>query len=260
MNLICQQSALSDLEHLANHHRHGVIVTGGPKLGKTYLARQYAKLLGVSDFYIINPILSDLRSVITACTTSGTSVVLCVENLDTGVVQAAYPLLKLIEDCPNYIYVVVTCNNLAGIPDTILSRCAVVTVNSPTSSDIEQYTTTKYDISTYEELKGTHIWKCIHSLGDIDAILGLSDDQKQYIANLSNISFKDSVSNIAWKLQHYEDKTDTPIILVLRYLYETLSGRHRAACLSCLNDLLDNRMSKNAIISRFVFELKYTEY
>ena len=259
MNLLCQQEALENIKLLAEHNQHGVLIVGGSGSGKTYVARQYAKLLGISDFYIINPVISDLRTMIDSCVTSGTPVVLCVENLDSGVVQAAYPLLKLIEDCPSYIYVVVTCNNLYSIPDTIPSRCALVTINPPTRSDIELYAKSK-NPTAFDFLHTHQVWRCVKGFSDADEVLKFTPEHLKYYNNLPNIvQAKDTVSNISWKLQHYDDNSETQLHIVLRYLLQILTGYHQKACVECLNDLADNRISKNAIISKLVFELKYVE-
>ena len=259
MNFICQTESIENLKLLAGHKQHGVLIVGDPGSGKTYLANQYAKYLGISDFYKINPVVADLKSVTDQCITAGTPIVLCIENLDAGVLQAAYPLLKVIEDCPSYIYIVVTCNNLYAIPDTIQSRCAVVTINPTTKSDIEQYAKSK-DITAYEFLKDKKVWKCIKGFGDTDIVLKFTLENLKYFDNLDNLNFtKNAVSNLSWQLQHYEDKTETPLPLVIRYLMQNVCPNYRKACLDCLNDLNENRISKNAILSKLVFELKYTE-
>ena len=259
MNFICQNEAIDSLKLLAEHHQHGVLIVGDSGSGKTYLANQYSKMLGISDFYKINPVIADLKSVTEQSLISGTPITLCIENLDAGVLQAAYPLLKIIEDCPSYIYMVVTCNNLYAIPDTIQSRCAVVTVNPATKSDIEQYAKSK-DTTAYEFLKDKQVWGCIKGFGDIDTVLKFTPEHLKYFESLEQIAWnKDSVSNISWKLQHYEDKTETPLPLVIRYLMQNVCPNYRKACIDCLNDLNENRISKNAIISRLVFELKYTK-
>lgn len=259
MNLVCQKEAISNLTTLAEHHQHGVLIVGNSGCGKTHIARHYANLLSISDFYIINPVIADLKAMIDQCAGSGNPVVLCIENLDEGVTQASYPLLKLIEDCPANLYVVVTCCNMYAIPDTIISRCAVVTINPPTQSDLGGYAQAQ-NITAYTALKDQPIWACVKSLTDADAVLKLTPEQLKYFNELPNLSgYKDSVSNIAWKLQHYEDRTDTPIVLVIRYLMGISSDHDKRACVECLNDLADNKVSKNAIISRLVFELKYTE-
>lgn len=258
MNFICQQEAISQLKSLAEHQQHGVLIVGDSGSGKTYLARQYAKFLGIADFYMINPAVSDLRGMIDTCIDSGTPVVICIENLDSGVLQASYPLLKLIEDCPKHIYVVVTCNNYYAIPDTIPSRCALVTVNPPTRSDIDQYAKSK-DEDTYDRLHENLIWSCVKGFKDADTVLGFNAEQLNYFKNLQRIlTFKDTVSNISWKLQHFEDRSETPLPLVLRYLMKLLGPGDQRVFIECLNDLAENRISKNAIVSKLVFELKYT--
>ena len=259
MNFICQTEALENLKILSDHHQHGVLIVGDSGSGKTYLANQYAKYLGIPDFYKINPIIADLKSVTEQCISFGSPVVLCIENLDSGVLQAAYPLLKVIEDCPSYIYIVVTCNNLYAIPDTIQSRCAVVTVNPATKSDIEQYAKSK-DPTAYEFLKDKKVWKCIKGFRDTDIVLKFTPEHLKYFEGLEKINWsRDTVSNLSWKLQHYEDKTETPLHLVIRYIMLNIGPNYRKACLDCLNDLALNRISKNAILSKLVFELKYTK-
>lgn len=261
MNLLCQQEALENIRLLSEHKQHGVLIVGDAGSGKTYVAKQYANLLGIKDFYIINPVMSDLKSMIDLCLGSENAVVLCIENLDHGVLQASYPLLKLIEDCPNHIYVVVTCCNYYSIPDTIPSRCALVTINPPTKSDLEQYILSQSDAETYTKLVGSRLWGCIRGLKDIDTILKFSNEELKYFDNLGNLlPFKDSISSISWKLQHYEDNSETPIVFVIRYLMGLLNTPHgKQSCIECLNDLAENRISQNAIISKFVMENKYCD-
>ena len=256
MNFKCQAEAVESLKRLAEHQQHGVIITGESGSGKTYLAKQYARMLAIPDFYIVNPVMSDMKSVISGCVENGTSVVICVENLDSGVVQVSYPLLKFIEDCPRYAYIVVTCTNLYAVPDTIASRCALVTINQPTPSDIMQYTQSKNpDAICYKH----KVWSCVRSFGDADTVLDFTPEQLQYFENLPGVvTAKGAVSNIAWKIQHYDDNTESPISIVIRYLLKELGSSNRQAYIDCLNDLAENRISKNAIISRLVFALKYT--
>lgn len=259
MNFTCQADAIANLKLLANHEQHGVLIVGNPGSGKTYLANQYAKMLGIPDFYKINPVIADLRSMIDTVISSGTSVVMCIENLDNGVIQAAAPLLKFIEDCPKNIYVVVTCNNYYAIPDTIHSRCALVNINPPIKSDISQYARTK-DPTAYEFIKDKRIWQCVKGFGDTDIVLKFTPEHLKYFENLERVAWnKDTVSNISWKLQHYEDKTETPLSLVIRYIMMYVRPNYSKSCIECLNDLAENRISKNAIVSKLVFELKYVQ-
>ena len=259
MDFQCQTEAINNLKLLAEHKQHGVLIVGDSGSGKTHLAKHYSKLLGIPDFYIINPVISDLRTMIDSCVTNGTQAVLCIENLDSGVIQSSYPLLKLIEDCPSYLYVVVTCNNYYAIPDTIPSRCALVSVNPPTKSDIEQYAKSK-DFDAYDFVSKNKVWSCVKGFNDADIALKFTVEQLKYFNNLpSVVNSKDSISNISWKLQHYDDNSETPTVFILRYLMNEFDGYVRRVCIDCLNDLADNRISKSAILSKLLFEIKYTK-
>ena len=152
MNFINQQEAIKTLEILANNRHHGVVISGTKGSGKSYLAKKYAEMLKIEDFYPVNPSMADVKAVITLCTEATNDIVLCIENLDSGVLQVSYPLLKFIEDCPKHIYVVVTCFNIRQIPDTILSRCALVSINNPVAEDIERYAKS-VDLNMYNTLK-----------------------------------------------------------------------------------------------------------
>ena len=259
MEFQCQKHSIDNLRNLQEADRHSIVVSGCRGCGKTHVVKEWAKMLGISDIAIVNPTVSELKSVIDTLTDSHAPAVMCIENLDEGVVQAAYPLLKFLEECPEYLYVAVTCTNIRNIPDTILSRCILVDIAMPTASDLEQFATS-INFENFHSIEHDKIWKCARSFKDVKTILELDANKLAYFESLSDItSFKDTVSNISWKLQHYSDNSEAPVLIVIRYLMQILPHSQMRPCLDCLDDLQYNRISTNAIISKLIFELKYTE-
>ena len=259
MNFQCQQSALVNLKQVCDADRHSIVISGCSGSGKTQLVKEWAKMLNISDVAVVNPSVNELRTVIDTLLDSHAPAVMCIENLDDGVVQAAYPLLKFLEECPEYLYVAVTCTNIRSIPETILSRCILIDVAMPTANDLEQFATS-INFENFHSIEQKKIWKCAKSFNDVKVILDLDANKLAYFESLSNIiQFKENVSGIAWKLQHYPDNSEAPITIVIRYLMQLLQPNQIRPCLECLDDLQANRISTNAIISKLIFELKYTE-
>jgi len=259
MDFQCQEHAIKNLQNVCEADRHSIIISGCGGCGKTQLVKEWAKMLNINDVAVVNPSVNELRTVIDTLLDNHAPAVMCIENLDEGVVQAAYPLLKFLEECPEYLYVAVTCTNIRSIPDTILSRCILIDVAMPTSADLEQFATS-INFENFHFIENKKIWKCAKSFNDVKLILELDSNKLAYFESLSDIlQFKDTVSNIAWKLQHYTDNSEAPVIIVIRYLMQLLKPNQIRPCLDCLNDLQFARISTNAIISKLIFELKYTE-
>lgn len=260
MNFTCQKSALFELAKLAERRRHSILIEGVEGSGKTYLAQQYAQMLDVPDVQIVEPNVQSIKSTIEACYRIDNEVVICIENLDTGVSAAAYSLLKFLEEPNPNIYIVVTCRNVNRVPDTIISRSVCIITSPPIDTDIVIYATNK-DNSKYTELRTRHIWSCIRTFKDVDTVMNMTPQQLEYFNSLSSMmEFKDTVSNMMWKLGHYPDNSETPIEIVIRYIVELSDNLHvRRAGIQCITDLSTSRIASHAVIAKFLFECKYCE-
>lgn len=244
---------------LASSDRHSVLIEGPGGSGKTYLVKQYARMVECEDMVVLEPTVAAIRDGVLQCYNLDSKCVLCIENLDTGVPAASYALLKLLEEPQSNIYVAVTCNSMMNVPDTIVSRSACVSTCPPIAHDIEEYASVR-DAVKYSTIHRDPIWRIVSSFKDVDVLYKLSDVQKSYIRNLFPIDFRDSVSNIAWRLMHYADNSLTPLDMVIRYIMcSTNNISTKAKCIDCLHDLKQARIGQHAVVSKFVFELKYSE-
>lgn len=260
MNFKCQQEAINQLKLLSDSDRHSILIEGAQGCGKSYLVKQYANMLNISDVQFVSPTVQSMKDSIDECLKASNKIVLGVENIDTGVLASAYTLLKFLEEPTENVYIVVTCRNLNRVPDTIISRSSVINVSPPINIDINLYAESK-NANKFFQLKGTKLWNCIKSFNDVDTIFKLSDSQINYILNLTNLlGFRDTVTNIVWKLSHYEDGSELPVILAIQYIISITNSNHvRQSGMECIKDLQFGRLGNQAVLSRFAFECKYCE-
>ena len=260
MEFICQKNQIEELKKLAQSDRHSVLIEGLFGTGKTYLAKQYAKMLNIDDFIIVSPKVNDIKETIDSCLQTDNRVLLCIENLDLGVPAASYALLKFLEEPLPYVYIVVTCRSLDSVPGTIPSRSTVVRTNPPTENDLELYAkNSKAD--RYIALQNNPLLKCVKTFTDMNTVLSLDVNQLKYFESLNELSkFTDSISSIVWKLGHYENNDPTPVELVIRYIMEICNTRHIEKCgIDCIRDLSLSRVAAHAVLAKFAFNCKYCE-
>ena len=260
MILECQANSLEELNKLAESKKHSILIEGFEGTGKTYLAMRYAEMLKVTDFQVIEPKVSEIKESIDSFVNLSNDVVVCIENLDTGMLGASYTLLKFLEEPKSNIYIVVTCRNIKQIPDTIISRCVTVPVGHPTEDDLKIYSC-NIDPGRYNDLKDLGIWPCITTFVDLDKCHKLTLDQLNYFKEIDQmLKFNKPVSDMSWKIGHFKDNSETPINIIIRYIMKKINTPyiHRIG-IECLDDLTNSRIASHAVLSKFLFDAKYCE-
>lgn len=256
MNFKSQASAILQLKQLAESDRHSILIEGFSGSGKTYLAKMYSEFINISDFQIVEPSVKCIRDAIDECIRLNTTIVLCIENIDSGVLAASYTLLKFLEEPLESVYVIITAENRNKVPDTIISRSAVVSTSPPLESDISTYAEAK-DSSRYNEVRNRLIWKAVKSFSDAIAVMNLTNSQIDYIESLNKlIDTSEPISSTLWKLGHFDDNSEVPIKLLMNYIIVTTSGNVRKSAIECSNDL-SGRIANHAVLAKFLFDCKY---
>ena len=260
MEFKSQVEAIQQLEMLSKSNRQSIVVEGPSGCGKSYISRQYATMVNVADFVVVEPKVADIREAIDACIQNGTKILLCIENLDTGVPAASYTLLKFLEEPIDGVYIIITCRDLKLLPDTIASRSTVVTMQPPRIEDINLYAEYK-DRSKFLSLCNKRVWRCCHSFTDADAILGMNLSQVEYYETLDKMcNFSDSVTNLIWSLSHYDDNTACNVELTIRCIMDILNKPFITRCgVDCIKDLSSKRIAQHAVLAKFAFNCKYCE-
>lgn len=260
MDLNFQSSAVQDLRFLSQSDRHSLLIEGPIGSGKSYLAKQYAKMRNIIDVSAVSPTVQGIREALEASYDFTEPVVFCIENLDTGVPAASFTSLKFLEEPVDNVYIVVTCRDRFKVPDTIISRSTCVTVSAPAPLDIQKYAQ-HVDAAKYEQLCHTAIWGAVRSLNDIEYVYRMTYDQITYYTHvISALDFKDTVSNIVWKLGHYSDNSEIDIAFMFNYIIATCdSSRIQRYAIAGMHDLATARIAAHAVLAKFVFECKYGE-
>ena len=252
----CQESTKLQLTEFAKSDRHSIIIYGESGCGKTHMARQYAQMLDISDFNVVSPTIGDLQETMGSLVESSNKTCICIENLDLGMISVSYSILKFIEEPKSNVYIVITCRTLNNIPDTILSRCVSVKINSPKKYDITTYCKTNR-FEDYARLKSHPVLSCIKSFSDVDIVMDMNADKLRYFEEI-DIGFHDTVGNISYKLTHYADKSKTPLHIVLRWIYnKSTDMRLKSIIVTCLSELDEGRIADWCILDNAIFKCKY---
>ena len=260
MEFKCQKQAIDELKLLSKIRQHSIVIEGFKGSGKTYLAKMYCNMIGSNNFVVVPSNVNDIRQSIIKCFDIQSDVVICIENLDSGVLNASYALLKFLEEPSNNIFIIITCNNTNKVPDTILSRSTVVRINPPTSEDLslflQSYPEDKQDLL----IDRSDIWLTIRNFVDINYYMNLKKlDYLDYFKTLlKSLTSNKPILDIVWSLNHYPDNVEIPISFVLKYIISNTSDdKIRRKGISCMNELDNFRIASHAILSKFVFDCKY---
>lgn len=257
MKFDCQKEPLIELYQLSKSRRQSVLIEGATGCGKSYLAFRYGDMLDIRDKVTVDPIVSNIRSTIESLINVDNDVLICIENLDKGLIASSNALLKFLEEPPSNIFIVVTCSNIYKIPDTIRSRSTVVSVSFPSKIDLKNYMVSR-DSEFFKILSSYKISRCIKTFKDADILMNMNESKLVYLDELSKLDFSDSISTSSWKLSHFPDNSGTPISIVIYYIMSLTKNRniHRC-CISCLDDLIQGKIPSHIIISRLCMEIKY---
>ena len=261
MNFTCQQVSYNLLKEFADKDKHSLVIEGPIGSGKTHLAKQYAEYVGSRDVIQVDPKVSEVKQAFEDFSKVQNKVVIVVENLDIGVKSSSYVLLKYMEEPSSNLYVVVTCRSKQNIPETILSRSMTVTLQMPTMSDINLFASTCYN-EQYKANSKRQIWRCVKTFSDVDELCNLSDKQLDYISSWDNLKmFSGPVNSISWKLSHYEDGSEAPCNLIVRYIMMLNNDNKHIVecCKNCLDQLNLKRVASYLTLTKLVFDLKYCE-
>lgn len=144
-----QNSAVAYLSSIIKSERvpHAILLTGGRGIGKTTLARIFARELGVSpyDIYEIDAASNNgvdeiraLREEVNTRPAQSKFKVYILDEVHMLSKQAFNAFLKTLEEPPKHVIFIMATTELHKIIPTVLSRCQVVHLEKPTQEVITE--------------------------------------------------------------------------------------------------------------------------
>lgn len=222
---------------------HASIIVGEDGIGKSIIAKEIAMIIleksqrrSYADLIEFKPInkksigIDDIRNLIEEINKKpieGNKKVIIIykSELITEVAQNAF--LKTIEEPPKGVYIILLCENMEHMLDTIKSRCEIFKLNRLKPYDIENFIKYKY-----EDIKKDNINSAI---AFSDGIPGkaerfIEDESLKYIRDMSLGMLKDSkdLSNYNYLMKYenflmnYKETWEEILTYILSYLRDSL--------------------------------------
>lgn len=193
--------------------------------------------------------VSDVREAITRMQTIGGDNVICTfKDADTMSMSAKNALLKIVEEPPKNVRIIMTVQSLNSMPETIRSRASVMTLLPYTTTEIGEYAS-KYN-PTSEELG--IIADICETPGEVDiihaeGIIAFDEYVESVVDNIAEVSGANSFS-IARKIKFKEEDAGFDLILFFRSFI--------AKCLNRMTDDVVQYAEAVRITTKHMQELK----
>jgi len=222
---------------------HASIIVGEDGIGKSIIAKEIAMIIleksqrrSYADLIEFKPInkksigIDDIRNLIEEINKKpieGNKKVIIIykSELITEIAQNAF--LKTIEEPPKGVYIILLCENMEHMLDTIKSRCEIFKLNRLKPYDIENFIKYKY-----KDIKKDNINSAI---AFSDGIPGkaerfIEDESLKYIRDMSLGILKDSkdLSNYNYLMKYenflmnYKETWEEILTCILSYLRDSL--------------------------------------
>jgi len=229
---------------------HAILFSGTRGTGKTTLARIFAKAIGTSDLDLYeidaasNRGIDDVRELKEAVNTmpyESTHKVYIIDEVHMLTKEAFNALLKTLEEPPDHVVFILATTEEEKLLDTILSRCQVFRMHSPTRAVLAEVVT---DVAKQEGFKlspDAADLIAIAADGSFRDALGVT--QKVILASGDKIGNADEVASII----------GAPKTATMQQLIAALHSKDRAGALEAVQAAVESGVDMK-LFSRLLLE------
>lgn len=220
--LIGQQNLLQQFEQLKELPALTILL--GPKgSGRTFFSKYVSELRGLSYIKVKNKI-SDIRQMIEDTRVLSSPTIYYIENADEITIQAANAMLKIAEEPPKNLYIMLGLSSTENILPTIISRGRVFRMDNYSKAELETYFN-KLDLAVKDNQT---LLNCISNPGELnECLLYDFDEAYRYVELVFNNILQVSTGNsfkISSKIAFKADEAGIPINIFFNIMLEVLRG------------------------------------
>lgn len=138
--MVGQVELLSQIDMLTTNKKFPKfsVIIGEPGYGKHELCKYIASKLNI-DFLLFNNKMEDMRLFINTIKNQASPYLYILQEGDSMAVEAKNSMLKIVEEVPNYAYIILLINNRNSALATILSRAFCFELNNYSKRDLLEY-------------------------------------------------------------------------------------------------------------------------
>ncbi len=127
----------------------------------------------------------EVKGIVNLAPLSGSSKVVIIEDADSLTIPAANSLLKVLEETPSHVFIILLIRGFGNLPTTIRSRCQILRFLPPSSEELSNFLKKEFGLSLAEAKKISNL-----SLNLPGLAIKLAQDKENGFKNYENLTEK----------------------------------------------------------------------
>lgn len=264
--MIGQKGLLMDIDRVIERYPHFSIIVGDKGCGKRTICKEIINKLSVTPLYFDTSIDS-IRGMIDLAYTQVKPIAFIIPDADNMSISAKNSMLKITEEPPKNVYIILTLQNLDNTLNTIKSRGTVFHLDNYTKTELIEYRVFR----GYNADNDNIIRLACDTTGEVDELFSYNVKDfynfANQIANYIHVPTSGNTFKITKSMKLKDtDSGFTPILLLkmvsqifIEKTKETRKKQYLEACMCTqkyIKDLRISTLNKLSIIDMWIIDVR----
>ena len=189
--MIGQKKALANIDNM-KELPHFMLILGDKGSGKKTLVKEIIHKTGWYSYYCPDNKVETIRTAIHCMYKVSAPTIFIMTDVDDMSVASKNVLLKVMEEYPRNVYIIMTVCNRQNVLNTVLSRAYIQTMDTYSKDEILEYA-----LSKQTDFDSNIVWELCRTPGDVDLLFSMGADEfYKYVEKvIDNIAYV-SISNV----------------------------------------------------------------